>query len=89
MSKKVEKAGEPRGNKPLLPTWFMVSAAIVVALIVLKALQVRVFVEFSFDGVPYLASLTDIRIYFVPLGLLLVYILGSWAWNRYFGSGNR
>ena len=89
MSRQAEKPDEPRGKKPLLPTWFQVSAAVVVAVIVLEALQVRIFVEVSFDGVPYFASLTDIRTWFVPLGLLLVYILGSWAWNRYFGSGNR
>lgn len=72
-----------------MPTWFKVSAAVVVVLIVLKVLRVRILVEISYDGMPFLAPLTDIKSYFLPLGLLLVYILGSWVWNRYFGSGNR
>ena len=90
MSKPAPRSPGPHGKSGRwLPTWFKLSIVVIAALILLKVLQLRIFVEVSFDGVPYLASLTDMKTYFILLGLLLVYILGSWAWNRFFDSGNR
>ena len=89
MSEQPPNPSDHRGKpRRMLPAWFKVSIALIIVLIVLETLQLRIFVEVSFDGVPYLASLTDMRIWFGALGLLLVYILASWAWNRYFGSAN-
>lgn len=73
-------------KKPLLPAWFRVCAAVLVVLAVLKALQLEIVLEIQFDGIPYLTALTEIETYFVPLGILLVYILWNWLWSRVFGS---
>ncbi len=73
-------------NAGFLPTWFKLCAAVLVVLVTLKALQLQVFIEVSLDGIPYLAALTEVETYFIPLGLLLIYILASWIWNRFFGS---
>ena len=70
----------------LLPTWFKVCAAVLVVLIVLKALRLEVFIEIQFDGIPYLTALTAIETWFIPLGLLLIYILGNWLWSKFFDS---
>ncbi|MDH3388566.1 MAG: hypothetical protein OEN02_11730, partial [Gammaproteobacteria bacterium] len=86
--KHAARPGKNRSGK-WLPTWFKVSVSILAALIVLKALGLQVFVEVSFDGIPFLASLTDLEIYLVLLGILLVYILITWLWNRLFGPRGR
>ena len=70
----------------LLPTWFKLCALVLVVLIMLKVLQLQVFIEISFDGIPYLTPLTEIETYFIPLGLLLIYILWNWVWSRFFRS---
>ena len=90
MSKFSPKRSEDRGKQgQFLPAWFILSVAVIAVLIVFKVLQLRIFVELSLGGESYLASLTDMNIWFTALGLLLVYILGSWAWKCFFGSGNR
>ena len=68
-----------------IPTWFKVSVLVLVALIGLKNLGLQVYVEVSFDGVPFVTSLMDVDIYLVLLGILLVYILARWLWNRFSG----
>ena len=73
-------------KKPLVPTWFKVSAAVLVMLIVLKALRLEVFIEIQFDGIPYLTALTEIETWYIPLGLLLVYFLWNWLWSKFFDS---
>lgn len=73
-------------DRSWLPGWFKVSLLVLAMPIVLKLLQVQVFVEVSHDGVSYLAGLTEAKTYLIPLGLLLVYILGGWAWKEFFGS---
>lgn len=69
-----------------LPGWFRTCLVALVVLIILKVLQLQVFIEISHDGVPFVTGLTDIETYLIPLGLLLVYILSSWAWKKWFGS---
>lgn len=71
-----------------LPTWFKLAALFLVGLIIMKATGLEVFVEVTYDGIPFLAALTDAKIYFVPLLLVLIYILLSWIWKNFFGSGN-
>ncbi len=73
-------------KKSFLPTWFKVCAAVLIVLIVFKSLQLQVFLEIQLDGIPYLTALTEIETYFIPLGLLLLYILWNWIWSKFFGS---
>ena len=73
------------GRKSGIPLWFKLFALLLAGLLILKLLGLRVVVEVSYDGVPFLAALTDARIYFVPLFLILVYILLSWVWRKLFG----
>lgn len=84
----MEKHPRPQRNRNRLPGWFKACLLVLALLILLKILQLQVFIEVSRDGVPYLAGLTEAETYVIPLGLLLVYILGSWAWNKYSGSGD-
>lgn len=82
----MEKNPRPGRNAGWLPGWFKACLLILAVLILLKILRLQVFIEVSHEGVPYLAGLTEAETYLIPLGLLLVYILGSWAWNRFFGG---
>ena len=74
------------GKKSFLPAWFRACAVALLLLIVLKALQLEVFLEIQLGGVPYLTALTETETWFIPLGLLLIYILWNWLWRRFFGS---
>ncbi|MDH3763090.1 MAG: hypothetical protein OEU50_19105 [Gammaproteobacteria bacterium] len=71
-----------------LPIWFKLAALILPGLIALKAIGIEVLVELTYDGIPFIAALTDIRIYFVPLLLILIYILSAWIWKNFSGSGD-
>ena len=75
-----------RGQKPRLPRWFKICVLILALLAVFRILQLQVFVEITYEGRPFLAALTELETYLVPLGLLLLYILLSWVWDRWFGS---
>ena len=77
-----------QGGKPLLPAWFKICALVLIVLVVMKLSELQVFIQFELDGIPYRAGLTEIETYYVPLGLVLVYIILSWVWNRLFGAGN-
>ena len=61
--------------KGAVPLWFKLFALVLIGLVLAKLLSLQVVVEISYDGVPIVAALTDARIYFVPLVLILVYIL--------------
>ena len=74
-------------NSGAIPLWFKLFAMALAGLVAAKMLGLEVFVEVSYDGVPFLAALTDIRLYFVPLLLVLIYILSAWIWKKFFGSG--
>ena len=63
------------GNKNGLPLWFKLFALVLVGLVISRLLGMQVFVEISYDGLPFFASLTDVRIYFLPLFLILLYIM--------------
>lgn len=69
-----------------MPGWFKACLVVLAVLILLKVLQLQVFVEISIAGIPYLTGLTELETYSIPLGLLLLYILGSWIWKRVFPS---
>ncbi len=70
-----------------LPTWFKVSVGVLVVLVVLKALDLEVFLEIEYDGEPFLAGLTELETYLIPLGLLGVYFVCAWLWHTLFRSG--
>ncbi len=83
---KDEQDPQVRKTAKGLPTWFKLAAVVLTGLIILKVTGLEVFVEVTYDGNPFLAALTDIRFYFVPLLLILIYILSTWIWKKYFGS---
>ena len=68
-----------------LPVWFKLAVIVLIGLIISKVLGLQVFVEVTFDGIPFLAALTDARIYLIPLLLILIYILSVWIWKKLFG----
>ena len=67
-----------------LPGWFKACLVVLVGLIILKAMQLQVFIEVSHAGVPFVAGVTELETYLLALGLLLVYILLNWAWKKVF-----
>ena len=81
------KAKEPQ-HKPFLPRWFVIWAGILVALVVLKSLGLQIYIEFEYDGEPFTAGLTELETYLIPLGLIGVYFLCCWLWDKVFGSRN-
>ena len=90
MAKPMQHDKQPRRRAPrkkfFLPVWFKVCAAVLFVLVLVKSLQLQVFLEIQFDGIPHLTALTEIETWFIPLGLLLLYILWNWLWSRLFGS---
>ncbi len=70
-----------RRKEPGIPLWFRLFALALSGLVLAKLLGMEVVVEISYDGRPYHAALTDARLYFVPLLLLLLYILCCWIRN--------
>ena len=76
----------PRGvTRSRITTWVKICVAILVVLIVLKWLGLQVFVRLDFDDEPILAALTEIETYYIPLGLLLVYLVAAWIWDLFIG----
>lgn len=71
---------------PGLPRWFLIWATILLALIFLKATGLQILVSFEYDGKPFVASLTEIETYLIPLGAVGVYILLSWLWDKCLGA---
>ncbi|MCP4388306.1 MAG: hypothetical protein GY802_08420 [Gammaproteobacteria bacterium] len=64
------------------------AALVLIGLVIMKATGLEVFVEVTYDGIPFLATLTDARIYFAPLLLVLIYILSVWIWKKFFDSSD-
>jgi hypothetical protein len=83
---KQEHSDDSRASSKWLPAWFKLSVGILIGLIILKALDLQVFVQIDYDGNAFLTALTEIETYYLPLGLLLVYFLLSWVWSQFFGS---
>jgi hypothetical protein len=82
----MREPGSPaRKTRKWLPIWFKLAVLVLIGLIVSKTLGLQVFVEVTYDGIPFLAALTDVRIYLVPLLLILIYILSVWIWKKLFG----
>lgn len=71
-----------------MPRWFVIWAGILVVLIILKSLGLQVYIEFEYDGEPFIAGLTELKTYLIPLGLIGIYFLGCWLWDKFFGSRN-
>ncbi|UCH39460.1 MAG: hypothetical protein JSU67_15050 [Gammaproteobacteria bacterium] len=73
--------GKSRG----IPLWFKLFVVVLIALVISKIPGLQVFIQISYDGTPFLAALTDVRIYFVPLILVLLYILFAWIGRKILG----
>ncbi len=81
--------GSPDGKTGRgLPGWFKLAALVLIGLVIMKATGLEVFVEVTYDGIPFLTTLTDARIYFAPLLLVLIYILSVWIWKKFFDSSD-
>ena len=87
MAKKpdLHRSSTIKGLLKWTPVWFRISVFILLILITVKILGLQVFIEVSFEGKPFLAALTEIETYIVPLLLLLLYILSVWIWKKIFG----
>jgi len=72
-----------------VPAWFKLFTLALVGLVISKMLGLQVFVEVTYDGIPFLARLTEVKIYLIPLFLILIYILIAWAWKQFFSPGER
>ena len=84
-AKQRDPASPGNGKSGGIPLWFKLFGAVLIALVISKILGLQVFIEISYDGTPFLAALTDVRIYFVPLILVLLYILFVWIGRKILG----
>jgi len=73
------------GTRSLITTWVKICVFILVALIGLKLLGLQIFVRIDFDDKPVHAALTEIETYYLPLGLMLVYLVAAWLWDMFLG----
>ena len=80
-----DPASPGNGNSGGIPLWFKLFVVVLIALVISKILGLQVFIEITYDGTPILAALTDARIYFVPLILVLLYILFAWIGKNILG----
>ena len=81
------KESRPENStKKWMPAWFKVCVVILFFLIVLKTMGLQILVEIDSDGKPFITALTDIEAYYIPLGLLLVYFVATWIWDRFLNS---
>ncbi len=71
-----------REHRWRLPQWFRLALLFVAGLLVLDWFGIEVLLEFQVDGEPFVASLFRIETYFLPLGLLLAWIVGAWIRDR-------
>lgn len=69
-----------------IPLWFKLFAAALSGLLLAKLLGMQIVIEINYGGRPYLAALTDAGLYFVPLMLVLPYILWCWIRDGFFRS---
>lgn len=88
MSPKPRKDQRPaeRRSAAGLPRWFLIWVVILLVLIFLKASGLQIFVSFEYDGIPFVAGLTEIETYLIPLGAVGIYFLLSWLWDKCFGA---
>lgn len=85
MNPNPRKARQTNRPRPGLPRWFLIWVGILLLLIILKASGLQIFIAFEYDGEPFLAGLTEIETYLIPLGAVGIYLILSWLWDRYFG----
>lgn len=76
----------PGKQRHWLASWLKICAAILVALILLRAAGLEILVEIELGGDPLLATLTELETWLWPLGILFVYLLLARLWDRWFGS---
>ena len=77
-----ERANRRAVKKGGIPLWFKLFALVLAGLVIAKLMGLQVVIEISYDGMPFLAALTDARFYFLPLFLILCYILLTWVWKK-------
>ncbi len=69
-----------------LASWLKVCVAVLVSLILMRALGLEIQLEIELGEEPMLASLTELETWILPLGLVFLYLLLAWLWERFFGS---
>lgn len=84
-SDRKRRASLEAGAKSRIMAWVKICVFILVVLIGLKLLGLQIFVRIDFDDKPVLAALTEIETYYLPLGLLLVYMVAAWLWDMFLG----
>ena len=77
---------EKPSDKPRhsLPLWFRLAVPVLLLLVFLKVHDLEVVLEIDYEEQAFVAALTDIQTYYVPLVLLLLYLLLSAVWKKYF-----
>ena len=76
----------PRIAGNWLTRWLRIFVFLLVVLIGLKVFGVEIIVQVDYDGNAFLAALTEIETYYLPLGVLLVYFVLARLWSSIFGS---
>jgi len=76
------------GTRNRFTSWVKICVFVLVVLIGLKLLGVQIFIEVNFGDKTILAALTEIETYYIPLGLLLVFLVVAWLWELYFGPSD-
>ncbi|MEM7561969.1 MAG: hypothetical protein AAF353_02845 [Pseudomonadota bacterium] len=69
------KPGSDPKKKHWLPLWFRIAVPILLLLVILKLYDLQVVVEIDYEEKAFVAALTDIETYYLPLALLLAYFL--------------
>ena len=69
-----------------LTHWLKICVALLAALILLRAIGLEIQLEIELGEEPLLASLNELETWILPLGLVLIYLLLAWLWERFFGS---
>ena len=81
-SDRKRRASPGSGAKSQITIWVKICVFILVVLIGFKLLGLQIFIKFEFGDKSILAALTEIETYYIPLGLLLTYMMIAWLWDR-------
>ncbi len=69
-----------------LPLWFKIAVPILLLLVFLKFYDLQVVVEVDYEEKAFVAALTGLETYYLPLALLLLYFLITAIWKLFFGK---
>ena len=76
----------PGKRRHWLASWLKICAALLIALILLRAAGLEILLEIELGDEPLLARLNELETWLLPLGLVFLYLLLAWLWDRWFGS---